>query len=50
MPVPQGVSAAKLIKGTKAAGTKVIAIEPHHSKTVQMANLWLPPRPGRDGT
>jgi len=48
-PVPQGVSAAKLIEQARASGTKIVAIDPRSSEITKLADLWLRPRPGSDG-
>ncbi len=42
-------AAATRINRAKAAGAKLIVIDPHHSNSAQRADLWLRVRPGADG-
>jgi anaerobic selenocysteine-containing dehydrogenase len=48
-PVPQGVTAEKLIKEAQEKGTKIIAIDSRRSEIAEIADLWLQPRPASDG-
>ncbi|MBU2498174.1 MAG: molybdopterin-dependent oxidoreductase, partial [Proteobacteria bacterium] len=38
----------KSLRDAKAAGTKIIVVDPRRTKTAEMADLWLQLRPGTD--